>query len=225
METDRYEKENTFTYPFGRSSPLRDRKPNNDKPENAIVREIDFEVPTAGVLRVFYSRFSKDVPVANDGELKGIIALLHEDRFPSWEQDPPKQSLPFDSELSVYNDRWKYIIFLLRKNKNWQFAQKHWPITIGEKYQAFFYDAARADSKGIPDYGDDEDLIREGCRVAYVMAAADEALSTAGAYRHSINLHIDLINDVKDKNGVIKKCYLPIIVDPDIRFPGGSGEP
>ena len=59
-----------------------------------------------------------------------------------------------------------------------------------------------------------------------MIAAADETLSTTGAYCHPINLHIDLISDVTGKDDgkdVTRTCYLPVILDPDVRFPGGSG--
>ena len=208
------------SYPFGRAG-NRKEKP---KPEFAVVRELDFEIsPDGKNLTIFYSKYTKDIYVKDDVELRKLLISLYDSNFPYETTKPPPPDDPFDSQLSLSNDNLRYMIFRLKDGRNWQFAREGWPITIGEAGMAYFYDAHRVDAKGVADKGDDRKLIRDGCMVAYVMAAADEVFAETGAYCHPINLHVDLFHEVQGQP-TKKTCYLPIIIDPDVRYPGGSGQ-
>lgn len=207
------------SYPFGRAA-NRNEKP---RPEFATVREVDFSVsPNGNNLVIFYSRYTKDIYIKDEVELRKFLISLYDSNFEYETGAPPAPSDPFDSQLSLNNDNLRYIVFRLKDGRNWQFAREGWPITIGEQGKDYFYDAYRVDMNGVADRGDDRKLIRDGCKVAYVMAAADEVFAETGAYCHPINLHIDLAIEVQG-SATKKRCYLPIIVDPDVRYPGGSG--
>jgi hypothetical protein len=217
-----YDTNENRSYPFGRAAD-RMGKPN---PTTAIIREIDFTAPGNNDLYVYYSRYTKPITVIDEVELRKILISVYDPGFPYDKFAPMAPEEPFDSQLSLNNDELRYIIFRLKAGKNWQFAREGWPITIGDEGKNYFYEAHRVDRKGIWDKGDDRKLIRDGCQVAYVIAAADEVLAKTGAYCHPINLHIDLIHEVDgllDGKPIKKTCYLPLIVDPDVRYPGGSG--
>jgi hypothetical protein len=188
------------------------------------VREVDLEFdPRTRTLKIFYSRKNSNVQVADDAALNALLMSLYS---PNHQYDPappgpPKR--PFDSNLSLNNDRGRYIIFKLKDGLNWQFAREGWPITIGEQGENYFFDAFRIDADGVADRGDDKQLRRDGCMIAYVIASGDAAIKDGGAYCHPINLHVDLIGEVLPDSGPpAQKCYLPIIIDPDVRYPGGT---
>lgn len=54
------------------------------------------------------------------------------------------------------------------------------------------------------------------CRLAYFSADAPEP-----PFRHGINLHVELVTPPVHAGG--REQVLPLIIDPDIRNPGGSG--
>ena len=124
------------------------------------------------------------------------------------------------SPLSLNNSqKIRYIVYVL-SDKNWQFARSGTPLTISsEHYDLELYsEAQRVDAFGTADDGSAEGAEKDRCRVAYFVANGIKAHADAPNrdYVHRLNLHVDIYN--ADDGGTI----LPLIIDPDIRYPGGS---
>jgi len=205
---------------------MADLPANANRPTLATVREIDFITDAeVGPLHIGFSRTKNDVDVENYGHgagLKRLLIDIHSGDF--WETGEDSGSLkePFDSTLSLNNKDLRYIIYVL-SDKNWQFSRAGWPITVGQEgyEQAAYFDAFRVDKYGYKDKGDDRRLTRDGCRVAYFIANGDKALEKTDCYSHPINLNIDLVFLFEQDSRLVSR-YMPIIIDPDIRHPGGS---
>lgn len=193
------------------------------RPSKAIVREVDFEVSAdKNTLRFFYPRFNIETTVTPQ-TLKTVLQNVYSSSY-GWQQVSNRPKRPFKSALSLENNEFVYLIFRLKEERKWQFSRVGWPITVGSVARGYFFEALRVDSSGSRDRGDDKELVRDGCKLAYVIAAGKEAFEQEDVFCHPINLHIDLITDeLYDGGGTTRQpCYLPIIVDPDIRYPGGG---
>jgi hypothetical protein len=53
--------------------------------------------------------------------------------------------------------------------------------------------------------------------VAYFLSDGQKAKGSKTSYIHPINIHVDLVYEG------LATDYMPLIIDPDIRHPGGSG--
>lgn len=126
---------------------------------------------------------------------------------------PPKAPLPGDGPLDVHCDETTTIVFALvdpGDGRKFRFSQSSRAISLG----------------GIPD-GDRQNYFNlrhvaedgtetaahhsgKDCRIAYFTARR-----TADPFRHSFNIHVEIVYP----NGY----DMPIIIDPDVRYPGGSG--
>ncbi|HWT13731.1 MAG TPA: nucleotide synthetase [Allosphingosinicella sp.] len=199
-----------------------------DRPEYAVVREIDYKEQTlpgsGGVkeLTFYFSRHSKNVKLADDpykGDFRKLLLEVCTNAPGKGESKPGK---PFNSPLSLLNDKLIYVIYRLSEDKNWQFSREGPPITVGQAAHDLgtYYDAFRVDKGGYADRGTDPKFVRDGCRVAHFIADGAKIVEQAGCYSHPINLHVDLI---WTEGG--REHYMPIIIDPDVRYPGGSSEP
>lgn len=114
------------------------------------------------------------------------------------------------------------IIFRLSKDLDWQFSHDCSPISLGEQASSanspsrkYYANARRIDSNGngIPD-----DL--DGCMVACFDCDGAGLTKLGGTgFSHPINLHVDLVD--RDRDGKIVR-RLPIIIDPDVKNPGGT---
>lgn len=58
--------------------------------------------------------------------------------------------------------------------------------------------------------------------VAYNHSLAVGEANADGDFEGRLNLHLDVVDDT-DFDG--RRSYIPIVVDPDVRFPGGNGGP
>jgi hypothetical protein len=108
------------------------------------------------------------------------------------------------------------------------------PITVGTKgssKQAYFNGKRVFTSATDSDRGTDFDAhpstARDGSKVAYFIADAHEAGKDEpnNHYDHAINLHVDLIFEAQPPlptSTSVARYYMPLVIDPDIRYPGGS---
>lgn len=108
-------------------------------------------------------------------------------------------------------------IFYLCKKIDWEYSASQTPISLndGDYYNKYVRDSYRVDKNGdnIP-----PKKIALGCRTAYVV------VNGAGCYTHKsddsfpFNLLVDLM--YTSASGVPRK--LPIVIDPEIQWPGGT---
>jgi len=182
-----------------------------DRPVLAVVREVDLRT-NGNRITVDFSRSSKLLDVSTEQERKALFIQVGSGSF-KFENPGNTKPRPGDPPLSANNQFLCYIIYVLTK-KNWQFSHDDGPITIEEKADDAIFEAHHIDASGalkVPP--------KPGCRAAYVIADADAAYDAAGKYQHRINLHVDFISE--DENGD-PTIFMPIIIDPDIRHPGGT---
>jgi hypothetical protein len=197
--------------------------PGPTYPQWAIIREIDFEIVVndsgEDELRFFYSQFKRDVNVAAAGGFQQLLLDVCGNYV--FDGGPSQPKAPAATLLSLNNQRLSYIIFKLAR-ANWQFARRGPPIRIGRTGHdaEVYFDAHRVNPQGQADKGTDPNVIRDGCMVAYFIADGVKAMADSrNNYVHPFNIHVDLIFT---KGGV--SGHMPIIMDPDIRHPGGSSE-
>lgn len=186
------------------------------RPSRATVREIDFKISSDGKeLEFFFSRADFSVPVNHD--LDNLLLDIQNDAFGYGNNADKEPREPFESRLSLGNKRYAYVIYRLSQNKNWQFCRDFAPITLGRKaYNSKrYFEARRYDRDGSISKVEDGEPAADNSIVAYFIADNENYGNYLG---HSINLHVDLLY-----RGTRRR--LPIVIDPDIRYPGGSGEP
>lgn len=106
-----------------------------------------------------------------------------------------------------------FVVLRLDPALNWRFSTDHPAISLKDNDVADHYGGLRhvmPDGTVQTDPGD-------GCRIAY-FAANPPAVGEAGQYSHGFNFHVELTRT--GANG--KSEALPIIIDPDVGYPGGS---
>lgn len=201
------------------------QSPNDPRPTYATVREIDFELDVnKGELSFFYSRADFRTPVNNHvTDLLPLLTRIRDSNF-GWDDDDQKEpKVPYSSRLSLRNNQWRYIILKLSRSKNWQFCRDHPPFTLSKKaFNADLYREARrfeVDGTTSRVYQNPAGSgtfvpVRDGSFVAYFVADN----RTSGNFEdHGFNIHVDLLYQGT-------QLRLPIVIDPDVRYPGGSGE-
>lgn len=201
-------------------------------PSRAIIRELDFKEAN-DQLFFYYSGKSADVPLPMAGDVKGIIDQVCNPAYtftplnPYDNFDPTK---PYGSALSLQVPDLSYVILKL-KNRQWQFARRGYPITVGTSTDSrfFCFDAFRCTPTNAAGGGYDgrdpgipfnpPGTPRDGCNVAFFIVDGKGARDNEDddQYDHGFNIHIDLLFPGTPVHRI------PITVDPDVRYPGGSG--
>jgi hypothetical protein len=193
------------------------------RPKYATVRELDIR-PSGNRIDILYSRANHiiDLDDISIEDLLKMVASPGYNRYPDEPKPPPNnQNKKYDTPLSLANREWCYVIFKLTA-KNWQFAAKRPPVAISvDALKAkVYFEARRVDPNGVADPATIGGTTKNGCTVAYVIADGRKATSdNPQGYSHPFNLHVDIVTEDWQGN----PSYIPITIDPDIRFPGGSG--
>lgn len=205
----------TESLPFpilGECSPFPDADQSGRRPSEVIVLEIDFDI-VGGNLRFFFSRAWGPTPIDASNTIEKQMAELAKGKFPNHINKMETKS-PISSKLSFRNKAYRYIAYVLSP-KNWQFSRSYVPMTIQSSLLNYgvYFEARRVTPAGIvQEIGDGtQDL----ARVAYFVADGEKILNNPGipGYPHGINFNVELF----DTDGTV----LPLIIDPDIRYPGG----
>lgn len=191
-------------------------------PTRATVREIDVDVSN-NEISIFFSRASFNVDINSyPNGLMGLLRDIRDDTFTYVDDPYPTNHDPLDppsTQLSLQNEHVAYVIYKL-SSKNWQFAHDYPPFTIGEDARDadIYFKARRFDPAGTShrvDMGARVPKV-ENCSVAYFMADGEKAKGFTGLYVHALNIHVEIISGAR-------RARTPIIIDPDVRYPGGSG--
>lgn len=184
-------------------------------PTIATIRHVDI-IFAGGKMEAKFTEANYEVDLNDAGGLDEVLRRVAAGTLSMPDNPSPKP--PFSTQLSLNNEQYCYIILKL-SGKNWQFSHKGAPFSIGiDGLKADVYRRARrVDAQGAVV---DPSATKTGCKVAYLIA--DGVTASGGTprdYIHPFNLHVDLI----DQNSTSAPSYIPIIIDPDIRWPGGSG--
>jgi hypothetical protein len=113
------------------------------------------------------------------------------------------------------------VIIRLAQGKIWQFCSDQPPFTLGTKaFKADVYREARRFDNGVPERiyqqpanSGEFKPVADGSRVAYFIA---DNRASGNFVNHGFNIHVELTF----RGSHVR---LPIVIDPDIRWPGGSG--
>lgn len=177
------------------------------RPTKAVVREVDIEVPGTDISL----RFARGISHSGLDDAK-FAALLT--RLAGGDLSPGATGTSFDptpqgehnSPLSANNQGLTYVVYVL-SGKDWEFSIEGPPITIAKKSlpKSAYFEARSVGAGG--------ETTGPGRKVAYLIADGDAAHNGGPNYEDRINLHVDI---------VMGDQRIPIIIDPDIRNPGGS---
>lgn len=143
-----------------------------------------------------------------------------------WKRQPHVQ--PFSCDLSLDINDLCYVVIMLPREKNWQFARIDSPITV--PIQPITHPAATpvawearlvnddgiTETPGVPAQGGNPAVVKQGFRTAYFIVDGRYVAAPSMGTRKEMpfNLHIEVLSS----NGT----YIPIIIDPDVGYPGGS---
>lgn len=184
-------------------------------PTVATIREISLGTDRNRV-NFKYTQAAYTVDLNMVGGINVVLASLANGAFAM--SDDPLPKPPYNSQLSLNNDRYIFIILKIA-NDNLQFSHDKDPFSLSLEafYPQVYYKPRRVDGQGATV---EPGLVRHGCKIAYLIADGPAARgATPGPYIDPFNLHLDLLD--KDSNG--QDSVIPVIVDPDVRYPGGSG--
>jgi hypothetical protein len=128
-----------------------------------------------------------------------------------------------DTHLSINFDKipLSYVVLKLSSRRNWQFSRTTAPFMMDRKDQGKggFLEARRFDSSGAVINNATK---ADGCQFAYFIVDPSKFdIDADGGFQHRFNIQIDLL----ELDGPSIDSRIPIIIDPDVRHPGGNGEP
>lgn len=184
-------------------------------PMLATIRELELD-SSGALIDTRYSASNHEVDLGDVGGLATLLVRLQNDDLDL--DDDPVQKTPHKSPLSVKNFKYSYLIFKLT-GKNWQFSRDKDPFSIGLPglKKKLYFQARRVDDQGATVSPGD---VKDDCKIAYFISDGAKATSgTPRRYSDDFNFHLDLI--YYDSAGA--RQHMPIVIDPDVRYPGGSG--
>lgn len=195
--------------PVNELAPVRPRLPGIT-PERVIVREITFLMDSDG-LQFLYRGAVSAVRLGEGGidEVVRGLATAPYDPFvaPAALNDGDGET-PLD--LGVTGEP-AYIVFKLDPRLNWRFSDNEAGISHKHSAETAYYGGLQ---HVLPDGSYAEEPV-EDCRLVFLTANPPP-----GEYKHGFNFHVELVQ--KPLLGKTQPRFLPITIDPDIRFPGGS---
>jgi hypothetical protein len=161
-------------------------------------------------------------------DITKVLEKVLDGNFPAetdWKTPKEYGSTPPKTPLSIFNNKEKcYMVFILDK-KNWQFAEKELPFQVENGKEEFYLGAKCAWKAGTKYYFRRRPSALVNCTVAYFIANGDEDSEfSAGDFSTSFNIYLNLTFPVTIGSNVVTRL-LPIMVDPDVGYPGGNGEP
>jgi hypothetical protein len=210
---------------MGRAGILSDvRKPTRqyneatNPPPLAIIRKIDYKIQQGAngdELIFYYSDYAPNMRIRSLQDFRDLLRRVSTSNADFVGSPSPPQG-QYDSPLSLDSKGvLTYVIFKL-SDRHWQFARKGPPITIGARGHGAraYFNAIRVDAQGMPDPTPGAE--KDNHKVAYFIVDGRQ-IPAPYPYPHPFNLHVDL----RFTGGA---GHLPIVIDPDIRHPGGSLE-
>ncbi len=186
-------------------------------PEIATIRVVDIQ-GSAARLDAQFTGANYEVDLGDVGGLNQLLSrLATELPAPIRMPDSAIPKRKFKTPLSLQNRKHAYIIIKLA-GKNWQFSHDKAPFSLSieaAKTGAYLH-ARKVDPQGrIVDPG----TPTPNCKIAFFVAEGHNVWNGTDPFSHGFNLHLDL----RYKDWANQDSFMPIIIDPDVRYPGGSG--
>ena len=211
--------------------PAKDLPPGKNLPSKAIIRKIDMP-KNSKTLDIQFSTGYAAITLSKTVTIESILKKLSAKVDPSAkiaDPYPVGEGLLKDvsSPISLDLEGDAYVIYVLDDTTSWQFCTTGSPFSIENikdasgKMKPDFYALPRRWGKKSPDDTTEVDQSHENdaslkeCKIAYMVALS----AGRGDYIDRFNIHLELI--VQNKWNKVP-ILVPIILDPDIRHPGGS---
>ena len=132
------------------------------------------------------------------------------------------------SDMSFNPSTDCFIIYQVLGNSDLRYSVDSFALSESKKNASGVFshpNRIAADGQLVPDEKDTNGKFPLNTRaaiLAYNHAEAQNAINSDGDFEGRLNLHLDVVDD-HDFDG--RRSYIPIVVDPDVRFPGGNGGP
>jgi hypothetical protein len=178
------------------------------RPDWILVRQIDIDGTAANGPFVFVGADLR-WPYA-DATLDYILDELRQGRYAMTTAVDEEYYRPLDVNLTDTT----LFIFYLNPNRKWRFKRNARAVTLGEfehmDEQECYYKLRHVLTDSI---GTELAPLTGHCRIAYFVGT-----QASNEFAHPFNLHVEMFYP----GGGPKPNTIPIVIDPDIRYPGGS---
>ena len=178
-------------------------------PEWIIYREVDLDFKENGHLNVYYLN-DTDPPKKTD--IRTFIASIL-----NKESQPGPGAVEPTSPLDLNCKQYAYIVFKLSTRRNWQFSNSGDCFVTKDNKNGKYFGLKHVMPDGT--IVDENKPLSDGCRILYFKADSKEE-----EYDDDFNLRVDLLLKpyFNERTGKTETRRTTIIIDPDIRNPGGS---
>ena len=141
--------------------------------------------------------------------------IPHNQRHPH----PHQSRKPTDASIKLYEPC--HLIYHLDDGLEWCFSREYFPFTQDSSLVGMdvFWNPRHVSNKlEVLNY----DRPAAGCRYATMIF---DPANLGPDYVARFNLHVELIDEIAKQGDPIKlsSAFTPVILDPDVRYPGGSG--
>ena len=204
------------------------------QPDNAIIFELGIEArPGNKDIMLNYKAVKVINGITNHNNFLSKMKILINNDFGNIGNKPVKRdrdnnagnnnNRTKDTRLSIQwpVDQLKYVVIKLDYDRNWQFASdgNSHPFMIHKSDQGEdrFFDAIRFSELGEPVASGEQ---KDGCKfAAFIVNGVKLAKDTSNHFQHRFNILVDIL----EMSGSQIDNRIPIIIDPDVRNPGGGG--
>jgi hypothetical protein len=186
-------------------------------PERIIVRELDFMAGASGPLG--FRQPDRPHACGSFADVQDLVARIVD---PNRGYDPNRPSIPYKRPLDVSLRAPTCFIFRLSDNWNWRFSRSTKAATLGPNVgvNILNYGGLRHVLPNLPHQEGPFTRHDQFCKLIYFFARPVAGNPTPG-FNHAYNLNIELVFPDDDQGN---PNVIPIVIDPDVRHPGGSGD-
>jgi hypothetical protein len=188
----------------------RDRPATFPIPERIIVRTLDVISAAAGPIG--WLEADQSHPCHSLADVANMVAAVREGRF-----DPRPRAAAYHRPLDLNLSRPTCFIIRLSSSWRWRFSHKAKGASLGPNVNTDptnYCQLRHVLDNGTEQYPQFDHP--DECKIIYFFAKPP-----TGNFNNSFNLNIELMFEGVDVDEINS---IPIVIDPDIRFPGGSGD-
>jgi hypothetical protein len=185
-------------------------------PTRLLTRELDIDVKNSK-MEILYTRTSNVITISDRNQLNEKIKLIANNNYVFDNQDGCYET-PFKSQLSIGNYQlYTIYVIKLKKDKKIQFSNIGPIISTRKEFEKYFSEPRKFDENGNIYTPSNQ---KNDCHgIYFFMNGLLASTEFGGNFSVPFNLHIDYVSKDSGNNN----SYVPIIIDPEIRYPGGSG--
>lgn len=195
---------------------------NRPQPYEAYMLEVTIDKSEAGIgfqyTQYWHKAFVTSGDPSHEQFLKWISQLIKNPvagkKFSYFDRTP---GLRKPTKMSFNCKNLVYLVFKLDPNINWRFSADAAPISMDKiwKGKDVFFNATNLNTNG-----DEATPVKENTqKYAYMIANCPKGTPLSGQEIEArFNLHVDFVEGSDNDDP-----YVPVIIDPDVRNPGGNG--